>query len=103
MIARRVLAIFAAMLLVGAFALAIFEPPGLSLGSFLHHVNGGFVSLVHASLERHGAAWVWNGILWPILMRPAWLLPAAGGILCAGGAMSLALAGDARPTRRWRG
>ena len=102
LILRRSLAICAAVLLVAAFALATLEPPDMPLGTFLYGVDAGFLNLLQAAIQRHLTPWLWDRVLVPVLVRPAWLLPAAGGILCAGGAASLAIAGNARSTRRWR-
>ncbi|HTU52975.1 MAG TPA: hypothetical protein VMF62_03285 [Acetobacteraceae bacterium] len=102
MILRRTLAICAAVLFVAAFALATLEPPDLPLGSLLYSLDAGFLNLLQAAIQRHLTPWLWDRVLVPILIRPDWLLPAAGGILCAGGAASLALAANPRSTRRWR-
>jgi hypothetical protein len=90
------------MLFVAAFALATLEPPDLPLGSLLYSLDAGFLNLLQAAIQRHLTPWLWDRVLVPVLIRPDWLLPAAGGILCAGGAASLALAGNPRSTRRWR-
>jgi len=103
LIIRRTLAICAAVLLVAAFALATLEPPDLPLGSLIYGIDSGFLNLLQAGVERHLSPWIWESVLVPILIRPAWLLPAIGGILCAGGAASLTFADSARSARRWRG
>lgn len=90
------------MLLVAAFALATLEPPDMPLGSLLYSIDAGFLNLLQAGIQRHLAPWLWDRVMVPILIRPAWLLPAAAGLLCAGGAASLAMAADPRSTRRWR-
>ncbi len=100
---RRTLAICAAALLVAAFALATLEPPDLPLGSLLYSVDSGFLNLLQAGIQRHLSPWIWDSLMVPILIRPAWLLPAAGGLICAGGAASLTFAGSSRSPRRWRG
>lgn len=101
-ILRRTLAICAAVLLVAAFALATLEPPDMPLGSLLYSLDAGFLNLLQGEIQRHLPSWLWGRVVVPVLIRPAWLLPAAGGILCAGGAASLAMAGNARSSRRWR-
>ncbi|MDA8048669.1 MAG: hypothetical protein M0002_01430 [Rhodospirillales bacterium] len=103
LILRRTLAILAAVLLVAAFALATLEPPDLPLGSLLYSIDSGLLNLLQAGIQRHLAPWIWDSVLVPVLIRPAWLLPAAGGILCAGGAATLTFTGNARSPRRWRG
>lgn len=103
LILRRTLAICAAILLVAAFALATLEPPDLSLGSLLDTVDFGFLNHLQAGIQRHLSPWIWESLIVPILLRPAWLLPAAGGLICAGGAATLTLAVTSRSPRRWRG
>lgn len=103
LILRRTLAIVAAMLLVAAFALAALEPPDLPLGSLLSNAEPGFLNALQAGVQNHLPPWFWNSLIVPLLLRPAWLLPAAGGLLCAGGAASLAFAVGSRSPGRWRG
>ncbi|HWA79727.1 MAG TPA: hypothetical protein VG848_05375 [Acetobacteraceae bacterium] len=102
MILRRALAICAAALMVAAFALATLEPPDMPLGSFLYSVDAGFLNFLQAEIQHHLAPWLWDKVVVPVLMRPAWLLPVAVGIVCAGAATSLAIAANPRSTRRWR-
>lgn len=90
------------MLLVAAFAIATIEPPDMPLGSLLYSINAAFLNALQAGIQRHVAPWLWDHVAVPILIRPAWLLPAAGGILCAGWATSLAIAANPRSSRRWR-
>jgi hypothetical protein len=99
---RRILAICAAVLFVAAFALATLEPPDMPLGSFLYSVDSGFLNFLQATIQHGLAPWLWDRVVVPVLMRPAWLLPVAAGILCAGAAASLAIAANPRSTRRWR-
>jgi hypothetical protein len=90
------------MLLVAAFALATLEPPDMPLGSFLYSIDAGLLNLLQAGIQRHLTPWIWDRLMVPVLIRPAWLLPAAAGLLCAGGAASLAITSNPRSTRRWR-
>ncbi len=102
MILRRTLAICAAVLLVAAFAIATLEPPDMPLGSLLYSADANLLNLLQAGIQRHLTPWIWDKLLVPLLIRPAWLLPAAAGILCAGGAASLAITSNQRSSRRWR-
>jgi hypothetical protein len=91
------------MLLVAAFAIATLEPPDMPLGSFLYSIDADLLNLLQAGIQRHLTPWLWDRVMVPVLIRPAWLLPAAAGLLCAGGAATLAMASNnPRSTRRWR-
>lgn len=86
MIAQRVLAVLAALMLIGAFALATLGPPGVPLGHVLFTLD----TPVMDWLQHHLTGWLWHSIVVPLLMRPAWLLPAAVGIVLAGASLTLA-------------
>ena len=97
MIALRVFSLISAILLVGAFALALLGPQNMMLGDALH----GFDAALVPRLEALCGAGVWQVAILPLMMRPAWLPLAALGLVCAGVATSL---GTSRPsqTRRRR-
>ncbi|MGH7119983.1 MAG: hypothetical protein ACREFP_13490 [Acetobacteraceae bacterium] len=103
LILRRTLAICSATLFVAAFALAALEPPELLLGSFLSSLDSRFLNLLQTDIQGHLSPWIWDNLILPILFRPAWLLPAAGGLICAGGAATLTFAVSSRSPHRWRG
>ena len=91
------------MLLVAAFAIATLEPPDMPLGSLLYSADANLLNLLQAGIQRHLTPWLWDRVMVPVLIRPAWLLPAAAGLRCAGGAATLAMASNnPRSTRRWR-
>lgn len=102
LILRRTLAICSAILLVAAFALATLEPPDLPLGSLLYSLDSGLLNLFQDAVQRHLTPWIWESLIVPILIRPSWLLPAAGGLICAGGAATLSFTVSSRSPRRWR-
>jgi hypothetical protein len=85
-IAQRILAVLAALMLIGAFALATLGPPGVPLGHVLFTLD----TPVMDWLQEHFSAWIWHNLVAPVLLRPAWLLPAAVGIILAGAALTLA-------------
>ena len=93
----RVLAILAAIFLVMAFAAATLGPLDTSLGELLH----GFDARLLSGVQRALSPWLWQNVAVPLLMRPAWLIPAGLGLLCAGGAATAAGA-QGRSPRRWR-
>jgi hypothetical protein len=90
---QRVMAILAAAFLVGAVTVALIVPANAPLGTALYMLDQ------HAlySVQSHLAAWMWHGVAMPLLVRPAWLLPACIGIVCAG--LSATLASRQRPQR----
>lgn len=83
----RLLAVLAAALLVCAVALAMLGPRGMTLGDALNRLDPATVAGIRSGLSRQ--AWLWDGIVNPLLVRPAWLLPAALGIVAAGVALTL--------------
>jgi uncharacterized membrane protein len=99
-IAQRVLAILAAIFLVGAVAVATLEAPDIPLGSALAMVDQDFQAAVEDGLRAHVSQWMWDEMVVPVLVRPAWLLPAALGLVFAG--ISLTLTNRQRPQRSTR-
>jgi hypothetical protein len=88
-IAQRILAVLAAMLLVGAVALAMLGPPSVPLGQALFMLDHDLMDALHSGIEKHVSAWLWNNIAVPLMLRPAWLVPAALGVICGGVSLSL--------------
>lgn len=86
---QRILAVLAAGLLVGAVALAILAPPSLPFGQVLLMLDNDATDAAHAFVGRHFAEWMWSDLAMPLLLRPAWLVPATLGLICAGAATSL--------------
>ena len=89
MIVQRVFAVLAAALLVGSVALATLGPPGLPLGQLIFMLNHDVMQALRNGIEGHLATWLWQYGAVPVLVRPAWMAPAALGLLCAGGALSV--------------
>lgn len=90
---QRVLAVLAAVFLVGAVGVALIGPPDAPLGIELYALDREGLYAV----QTHVAGWLWDAVALPLLVRPAWLLPACVGILCGG--LSLSLASRQRPQR----
>jgi len=100
-IAQRILAIIAAALLVGAVAVALLGPPGMPLGQALLTFDHGALAVLQSTVEHSFAPWLWTEILFPVLVRPAWLPPTALGLICAGLSLTLPLGRRAeRPRQR---
>ena len=96
----RIMAVIAAAFLVGAFAVATLLPADLSLRELLALVDRGWPMRLQAAIAD-AAPWIWTNLVVPLLVRPAWLLPATLGVLCGGAAATLATTGkQQRPRRR---
>jgi hypothetical protein len=96
-IAQRIFAVLSAALLVGAVALATLGPPGLPLGQLIFMLDHDIMRMLQNAVELHVAAWLWRYAVVPVMVRPAWLIPASLGIVCAGAAFSLS---NRKPARR---
>ena len=90
MIAARVLAVLAAANFVVAFALATLLPPLTSLAQLVARDDPHALTAIHDFMLAHTSVWVWNNIGVALLARPCWLLSVTVGIICAGGATTLA-------------
>jgi hypothetical protein len=88
-IAQRILAVVAAMLLVGAVALAMLGPPSVPLGQALFMLDHDLMTVLHSGIEQYLSAWLWEHLVMPLMLRPAWMLPAALGLICGGISLSL--------------
>jgi len=102
-IARRILASVAAALLVGAVAVALLCPPGMPLGQALLTVDDHVLAALQSEVEHGLAPWLWAQVILPVLVRPAWLPPAALGLVCAGLSLTLPQGRRAERPRQRRG
>lgn len=66
------------------------------LGELWHEVHSESLQLVQPAIERHVSPVLWNDVVFPILLAPAWLVFAVPGILL------LVLSGLRRRTRTFR-
>ena len=99
--APRILAVLAAANLVAAFALATLFSPLTTLAQVLARDDPRTLFALHDAIVAHSFPWVWNDLLLPLLQRPSWMMPVCIGVLCAGGATTIASrAGVPRSTRR---
>jgi hypothetical protein len=85
----RVLAVISAVLLVAAVAIATFGPQSITLGEALYLLDHDLVDRLLSFSHRVWGGWPREALVQPLLFRPAWLIPASGGIISAGLAMSL--------------
>jgi hypothetical protein len=76
-IATRVLAVLAAVLLVGALTLASVLPPDLPLAAALAMLDPDLLRQAQGYANDYLPGWAWPYIATPFLGRPVWLLPVA--------------------------
>jgi hypothetical protein len=100
MMAARVLAVVSAVLLVLAFALAVMLPPLTTLAEAVTVVNHGWLVALQDTIRGGLSEWAWMNLVMPVLVRPAWLLPAGLGIVVAGTALTLSRSDAPRSHRR---
>jgi hypothetical protein len=96
-IAQRTLAVISAILLVSAVGIATFGPQSISLGQAFFLLEGDALDELLAWSNRMLGNWVFTSVIQPLLIRPAWLLPASAGIICTGLSLSLS---NRKTTRR---
>lgn len=92
--ASRIFAVLAAIFLIGAFAVATLGPPNLPLGQALFMIDHDLPRNLEAGIRRVLSSGAWNVMALPLLLRPAWLIPAALGLIFAGLSVTL----TSRPT-----
>jgi hypothetical protein len=83
------MAVISAVLLVAAVAIATFGPESISLGQGLYLLDHDILDRLPAWATRLAGNWFWTSVVQPLLVRPAWLVPASAGIVCIGLAVSL--------------
>ena len=98
----RILTVLAAILLVAAFTLVTVLPPDLPLGAALTMLDHALVDRMQAVAREYLPGWVWVHMAVPLLLRPAWLLPASLGVVAAGAAATLHSSTGPTRTRRRR-
>jgi hypothetical protein len=99
-IAQRVLAVIAAVLLVAAVAIATFGSESISLGQAIYLLDHDVLDKLPMWSSRTLGNWMWIAVIQPLLQRPAWLVPASLGLVCVG--LSLSLSNRKTPHRSHR-
>jgi hypothetical protein len=100
---QRILAVLSAALLVGAVAVAMLAPPGMPLGQALLAIDRHILETMQSAVGRTVGPWLWTEVILPVLVRPAWLPPAALGLVCAGLSLTLPQGRRAERPRQRRG
>ncbi len=83
------MAVLAAVFLVGAVAVATLGPPDMPLGALLLNLDHDLSMAIEDGLQARLSHWMWDDLVMPMLVRPAWLLPAAVGLVLAGVSLTL--------------
>ena len=99
MITQRVLAVLSAILLVSAVAIATFGPQSISLGQAIYLFDHDFLDRLPLWSTQNLGKWMWDSVIQPLLVRPAWLIPASLGIVCLGLSFSIS---NSKTTHRSR-
>jgi len=100
MAAYRILAVIAAALLVGSVALATLGPPEVPLGQLLFMIDHETMNRVQSWVLHYLGDWVWRYGVSPVMVRPAWLVPAALGLVCVGASVTLSARKPAHRSHR---
>jgi hypothetical protein len=99
-IAQRIFAVLAAAMLVGAVALAMLGPPDMPLGQVIFLIDHDLMEALHSGIENHLASWLWDYLIAPLMVRPAWLVPAGFGLIFAGMALTFSNRNPAHRSHR---
>jgi hypothetical protein len=86
---ERVLAILAAICLVAAVGIGTFGPQSVSLGRALYFLDHDVIDKLPDWSTRTLGNWAWSSIIQPLLIRPAWLVPASIGLVFVGLSLSV--------------
>ena len=98
----RALAVIAAIFLVGGIAIAMLFPANLALAQMIYTIDGNALEWVESSLRRAIPLWTWTWVILPLLVRPAWLLPASIGVIAAGLSITFTRRAETGSPRRRR-
>ncbi len=98
----KALAVVAALFFIAAVALGTLVPGDLSLGEGLASFDKFHLAATERFVRLHLSAWLWDHPLKALLVRPLWLVPAALGLILAGGSATAATSNRAPSSRRRR-
>lgn len=89
MIAIRSLTVLSAICLVGAFTLATVMPPFTSLAELIANTDHAVLVWAKDFSDHNLPRWLWLDVVVPLLLRPCWLSPLAGGVVFLGLSLTL--------------
>lgn len=75
-------------------------PPEVPLGQALFMVDHDLMDNLHGFVGKHLHSWLWDNLAVPLMLRPAWLVPAALGLICGGMSLSLSTRNSTRRSHR---
>jgi hypothetical protein len=101
-IVERLLAVLAALCLVGAFALAMLWPIMTTLDELLALTDQDLLVWLHDVVRAGLPDWIWRMLFQPMLSRPCWMLPLIMGVVLGGAALTAASRRGVPDTPRWR-
>jgi hypothetical protein len=87
-VVSRIFTVFAAVLLVTAFALMMLPPDGMTLLDGLAEWGRDAPTDLQRSVRSTLGSFVWVKVFMPVLVRPVWMIPLFLGVLSAGLAAS---------------
>lgn len=68
------------LLILAVLAIAYFGPGG-TLGSVLYAAHPPLLNTLQAGIQRNVSPGLWNNLILPILLTPAWLPPLLAGVV----------------------
>jgi hypothetical protein len=74
--------------LVSAVAIATFGTQSISLGQALYLLDHSLLEKLSGWSRLTLGDGVWLAVIQPLLLRPAWLVPASAGLICVGISLS---------------
>ena len=98
----KILAVLSAAMLVGAVAVGTLGPPDMTLAEALARLDHASLTAVEGYVRTHLSDWLWDYPTTALLTRPVWLVPAAVGLVLAGGALTAVQSQKATTSRRRR-
>jgi hypothetical protein len=96
-IASRAFAVLSAVFFVLAAAIALDGPVNLGLADAMQLADAGLPEMLHS----HASPWLWEHMALPVMRRPAWLVPTALALVCAGLSLSLRPRTPVPGRKRW--
>ena len=99
----RVFTVLACALLVGAFALLMLSPDGMTLEQGIGALRPHAVAHLRVSLQHALGPAPWSHVCVPLLLRPVWFIPLGLGLVCAAVAHMTAAPDESPRSRRTRG
>src|SRR5271166_4993001 len=91
-VVSRIFAVVAAIFFVAAVATAMLAPPAMPLGHVLFALDQDLGTRMMYGLQdamrNKLPEWLSSWVISPVLLRPAWLLPATIGLVAAGLSLS---------------